>query len=81
MHIKGPGWENEDAPLPSPVEAALGFYLHYRDERKLCHKEAFAAAVQQLMELFPDLTLLQAKLVAIEAIRSVRAESFEMHLS
>ena len=56
MDFNPPGWKNEENSLPK--EAALGFYLQFREERKLSPSAA-AATIVQLLELFIELTPFQ----------------------
>jgi hypothetical protein len=72
MDFNPPGWKSEQNPSPSPKEAALGFYLQFRKERKLSPSAA-AATIAQLLELFIELTPLQARLL-LESVRPAEAE-------
>jgi len=72
MEIDLPSWEKDGSPLPSVHETALGLYLSFRKDKGLDHGAAFAATVEGLVELFPEIPPLELNVGTITAVRVAR---------
>jgi hypothetical protein len=64
-----PPWDSDEDRLPTIYEAAQGLYFYYRDECQLDHGAAFAATVEQLIELFPEVAPRNLNIKALGAAR------------
>ncbi len=72
MIFEPPDWIKDENPLPPPAEVALGLFLHH-SSRRIPRDLAIALAAREIVELFPELTHLQARLL-LEKLTSAIAE-------
>lgn len=56
------------APFPSPLDAAVTFYVLLVAEMQISNALAFEKTIAMLLKRFPALTPLQAKLVVRKAV-------------